>query len=1069
MTGSERAAAGAADAVARALARALAPAGAAGRAQAPAGERAGERAGPELRGFARELAARLAAACEGLPEPGAAAALAAAGGAFAALEPRDARALFAAGAGPAEPPPPPDGALGPAERTAYRELVALCRAAAARYAAAAPEGAGGGLAGGPGAAFAGGPGNGLADGTGGGFTDGPGDGLADEAGDTLADDVSAAFEERYTHYLTRTQGLVQLFGLTFSQARQEWPLDLAYISLAVSGGELLEEPGLQTPMKAELALDGAERVLLRGPAGSGKSTLVQWLALNAARRSFGTQLRDWNGLVPFVLPLRSFNSPTGLPRPEDWLRATGVPMAPPPGWVEGLLSAGRALVLVDGVDEVPPWLRSRTKSWLRALLHAYPAARFVVTTRPSAVPEDWLTAQGFSSLALLPMERDDVSAFITHWHDSARAKADADGADGADDGAGGGPEGGADRGGGGGSERARERDLLDRYERALLDAVGSRRDLGRLATNPLMCALLCALNRDRRMHLPRARKELYDAALDMLLIRRDSERDISGVEGVYLSRDEQTLLLQRLAYWLIRNGQVEAAADGAIAMIAESLDAMPQVKAQGTDAQTVFRHLLIRSGLLREPVPGSVHFVHRTFQDYLGAKAAVEARDFGVLVRNAHDDTWDNVVRMAVGHARPDERAYLLRQLLARADQSEPDRSRLVLLAAACLEHAPELDPEVWREVKARTACLLPPRSPGQAGELAKAGELVLELLPEPAGLTEGEAAATIRTAALVGGDRALQVIAGFRTDDRYEASRELSDAWGRFPVDVYADTVLADAPLRTAHLHVRTRGQLRALDRLPHVRRLHVTWDGPLPPEIARRRDLESLIMHRNPRLADLSPLAGHPSLRHLGVLDCPKVTGIEVVAELAADSLAFGYLRDYLSLAPLAGVAGLRSLVIGFEPEQRRIGEVPAADTLTELHLWQGARRMTLDGIERWPRVRTLTVAGSGQYRQLVRSLPLRGLEGLQIRHAAPVSAGALLPYERLGRLVLIRCALEGSLKPLREFRELRRLVLSECLGTVDLSPLAALDELVIEVRGGTHISGAERIPPERLVRRD
>lgn len=1047
MTGFETAASWAASVVAHALAGAVDPA--AGRAADGTTDGAAvrpeppdwERGGPELRRFARELAARLAAACTGLPEPEGLAALAAVAETFAAMDPRDARALLT-DPGSAEPPrpagaasepsgatPEPSGAasepsgaalgpagsaLGPAASDRYRELVALCRTAAAPYAAALPGG--------------------------------------------LADGASTAFEERYARYLAMTQGRVQLFGLTFSQARQEWPLDLAYISLAVSGAELLEEPGLQTPMKAELALDAAERVLLRGPAGSGKSTLVQWLALNAARRSFGTQLRGWNGLVPFVLPLRSFNSPSGLPGPEDWLQATGVPMAPPPGWVEGVLSEGRALVLVDGVDEVPPWLRSRTKSWLRALLHAYPAARFVVTTRPSAVPEDWLTAQGFSSLALLPMERDDVSSFITHWHDSARAKADADGAD---DGAG---DGFAE-----GSERARERELLDRYEKALLDAVGSRRDLGRLATNPLMCALLCALNRDRRMHLPRARKELYDAALDMLLIRRDSERDISGVEGVYLSRDEQTLLLQRLAYWLIRNGQVEAAADEAIGMIAESLDAMPQVKAQGTDPQTVFRHLLIRSGLLREPVPGSVHFVHRTFQDYLGAKAAVEARDFGVLVRNAHEDTWDNVVRMAVGHARPDERAYLLRQLLARADQSEPDRSRLVLLAAACLEHAPELDPEVWREVKARTACLLPPRTPGQAVELAKAGELVLELLPEPDGLTEGEAAATIRTAALVGGDRALQVIAGFRTDDRYEASRELSDAWGRFPVDVYADTVLVDAPLHTAHLHVRTPGQLRALERLRHVRRLHVTWDGPLPPEIARRRDLESLILHRNPRLADLSPLAGHPSLRHLGVLDCPKVTGIEVVAELATDSLAFGYLRDDLSLAPLAGVAGLRSLVIGFEPEQRRIGEVPAADSLTELHLWQGARRMTLDGIERWPHVRTLTVAGSGQYRQLVRSLPLRGLDGLQIRHAAPVSAGALLPYERLARLVLIRCALEGSLEPLGEFRELRRLVLSECLGTVDLSPLAGLDELVIEVRGGTHVSGAGRIPPERLVRRD
>ncbi|MFD6886505.1 NACHT domain-containing protein [Streptomyces sp. NPDC059957] len=994
---------------------------------------------PAVRRLAHELAGRLTGALAGpaglgglagpagpaeLAEADRLAAVTAVGEAFAALGPREARALFSADTGPElADGPPADASLSRAAAAAYRQLFALCRAAGG----SGTQDLAGGSAGAGSASAAG-------EGAAGGGEAGGSEGAADRA---------ARFEEEYAHHVARAQARVQLFGLTFSQDRQDWPLDLAYISLAVSGAQLLEEPGPQTPVKAEVALNAAERVLLRGPAGSGKSTLVQWLALNAARSSFGPQLRDWNTLVPFVLPLRSFNSPAGLPRPGDWLTATGVPLTAPEGWVEQLLAAGRALVLVDGVDEVPPHLRSRTESWLRELLTAYPAARFVVTTRPSAVPEDWLTAQGFSSPALLPMERDDVGAFITHWHDSARAEADGEGA-------------------------GRERELLDRYEKALLQAVATRRDLGRLATNPLMCALLCALNRDRRMHLPRARKELYDAALDMLLIRRDSERDISGVEGVYLSRDEQTLLLQRLAYWLIRNGQVEASAEEAVRMIAESLDAMPQVKAQGS-AQTVFRHLLIRSGLLREPVPGSVLFVHRTFQDYLGAKAAVEARDFGVLVRNAHEDTWDNVVRMAVGHARPDERASLLRQLLHRADQVEADRSRLVLLAAACLEHAPELDPEVWREVEARTARLLPPRSPSQAGELAKAGELVLELLPEPAGLTEDEAAATIRTAALVGGDRALQVIAGFRTDDRYEVGRELSDAWGRFPVDAYVDTVLADAPMRAAHLHVRTAGQLRALDRLPHVHRLHVTWDGPVPREISARRDLESLILHRNARLADLSPLAGRTELRHLGVLDCPKVTGIEVVGELRADSLAFGYLRDDLSLAPLAGAAGLRSLVIGFEPEQRRIGDVPAADSLTALHLWQGARRMTLDGIERWPRVEKLTVAGSGQYRQLVRSLPLRGLTALQIRHAAPVSAGALLPYERLGRLVLIRCALEGGLEALRDLPALRRLVLSECLGTVDLSPLAPLEELVIELRRGTHVTGAELIPPERLVRRD
>ncbi|MER6518729.1 NACHT domain-containing protein [Streptomyces sp. NPDC060334] len=979
---------------------------------------------PEIRRLTRTLASRLGEEAARLPDHERSAVVDSVADTFAMVGRLDADALFAADLRPAALaaaiPPPRAAGLSEAAESVHRRLVELCCTHVVEYATTLP-----------------------------GFS-----ARADvelvrrmaelaRAVDRLShtgDGAALAFEERYGRYIAEAHGRLQLFGLTFSQARREWPLDRAYISLAVSGERLLEEPGRTTPMSTELALGASERVLLRGPAGSGKSTLVQWLALNSARRTFGPGLRDWNLLVPFVLPLRSFNSPAGLPMPQDWLSATGVPLRAPDGWVESLLSAGRALVLVDGVDEVPPRLRDRTETWLRALLIAYPTARFVITTRPSAVPEDWLTGHGFSPLSLLPMERDGVGAFITHWHDSARAE----------------------------GVSGQEREQLDTYEKSLIQAVSTRRDLGRLATNPLMCALLCALNRDRRMHLPRARKELYDAALDMLLVRRDTERDIAGVEGVYLSRDEQTVLLQRLAYWLIRNGQLVASFEEAIEMVGEWLDAMPQVRAQGS-ARRVFRHLLIRSGLLREPVPDSVQFVHRVFQDYLGAKAAVEARDFGVLVRNAHEDTWDDVIRMAVGHARPDERAHLLRELLRRADENERDRSRLVLLAAACLEHAPELDPEVWHEVETRTAHLLPPRSAAQAEELAKAGELVLELLPEPADLTEDEAAATIRTAALVGGDRALQVIAGFRSDDRYEVVHELSDSWGRFPNEAYADAVLSGAPVREGHLHLRTAEQLATYERLRHIHRVHLTWDGPIPPAISGRRDLEWLVMHRNPGLTDLSPLAGHPTLRHLGVLDCPQVTGVEVVTELAADSLAFGYLRDGLSLAPLAGAAGLRSLVIGFEPEQRRIGDVPAAGTLAALHIWQGARRMTLDGIDRWPGVRTLTIAGSGQYRQLTRELPLPDLDGLQIRHAAPVAIEALLPYERLTRLTLIRCALEGTLEPLRAFRGLRRLVLSECLGTVDLSPLADLEGLVVEVHRGTNVSGAERIAPEWLVRRD
>ncbi|MCT9088386.1 NACHT domain-containing protein [Streptomyces sp. ASQP_92] len=852
--------------------------------------------------------------------------------------------------------------------------------------------------------------------------------------------AALAFEETYARYVAEIHGRLELFGLTLGRSASEWPLDTAYISLAVSG-EPRQAVGLPharaATMGVEQALAGNSRLLLRGPAGSGKSTLVQWLALNAARRTFGPELADWNRCVPFVLRLRAFTSAASLPMPQDFLQAAGVPLTPAPGWAGQLLSEGRALVLVDGVDEVPMRLRARTEAWLKSLVTAFPAARYVVTTRPSAVSEDWLAGQGFVAHSLLPMEREDVRAFVAHWHASARLACPA-------------PE---------------ERERLDTYEASLLTAVASRRDLGRLATNPLMCALLCALNRDRRMQLPRARKELYDAALDMLLVRRDTEREITGVEGVTLTRDEQTALLQRLAYWLIRNGLAEADRDEVASMVTEWLGAMPQVTG---DPDHVFAHLLIRSGLLREPMPGAVGFVHRTFQDYLGAKAAVEERDFGVLVRNAHDDTWDDVVRMAVGHARADERARLLRQLLRRADHAPRLRHRLVLLAAACLEHAPELDPAVWADVEERARELMPPRSWDEAEALAKVGPLVLELLPGPEGLTEDEAAFAVRTAGLIGGDAALGAIRRFRGEKRPRVRVQLGLAWGKFDAAEYVTEVLGPAQeWENTYLSVRTEEQVAQLSRLQGMRMINLEGDCALPDVVLTHPGLTALNLIANGVVEDLVPLLQLNALERLALHNCPAITDLTPVSGLPAlRDLSLATLSPRLCLTPLAALDRLEALALGIPGETRRIADIPAPDWLLTLGLYRGSERISLSGLERWPDLRNLTITGGLQAGELVHRSTLRNLRTLQIGDHQTLDPAALIQHCGLTYLNLSNCRLVAGLGILRELPDLRSLSLYNCTGRLDLSTLAHLDRLHIRY-SRTDVQGAESIPPERLER--
>ncbi|WP_255946586.1 NACHT domain-containing protein [Streptomyces odontomachi] len=983
-------------------------------------------AGPEK--LARVLGERIASAYASVPEHERLAAVAAVQDAFAAAGPLDADRLFAADLDPdrlACELRRPVADLAERARDLYQELLRLCCAHLVEQLTAHP-------------AFAARAAVEHTRRTGALLRERPVTGTPEQ--------LALGFEQRYADFVAGTHARLELFGVTLgSRRRAEWPLDTAYISLTVHDeGAHVEEPyreGLgdagttRTSVHAEQALSGCARVVLRGPAGSGKSTLVQWLALNAARQSFGPELADFNRCVPFVLRLRSFNTLEGLPLPEDFLTAAGVPLRAPQGWVEELLGTGRALVLVDGVDEVPPRLRTRTEQWLKSLITAFPQARYVVTTRPSAVPEDWLAAQGFTVHTLLPMERDDIRAFIRHWHDAVgRQRA-------ADD----------------------EHESLDRYEASLNQAVTTRRDLGRLATNPLMCALLCALNRDRRMHLPRARKELYDAALDMLLVRRDTEREITSVEGVSLSRDEQTALLQRLAYWMIRNGQAEAARDDAVAMLDEWLAAMPQVREQG-DADQVFSHLLIRSGLLREPVPGYIDFVHRTFQDYLGAKAAVEARDFGVLVRNAHDDQWDDVVRMAMGHARVDERARLLRQLLRRADRTPRHRQRLLLLATASLEHAPELDAAVRQEVQDRAAELVPPRSDAEAEQLAKAGELVLELLPGPEGLDSRTASAVVKTAALVGGDAALAVIARFRADTRPGVIRELGEAWASFDAGEYADHVLS-ALTPEAHVNVNAAPQLAQLPRLPQLRRITLKGFRGFPAEITQRDGLEYLFVDADPSLRDLSPLALLPGLATFVIMRCTNVQDLEPLRGLRLQHLYLHDLTSGMSLAPLADMPALSHLTLGFPADVTRAGDIPAGPGLTALVFTRNSQDITLDGLDRWGSLDLLMVVGDAQAAQLSRLSHPPHLRKLTIQNQSALDFGSLLRHQELTELTLRECTVTSGLAALKELPHLTRLRLWNCKGTIDLSPLAGLGDLVVHLSDTTDATGREHLPVHRL----
>ncbi|MCA1671424.1 MAG: NACHT domain-containing protein, partial [Actinobacteria bacterium] len=210
------------------------------------------------------------------------------------------------------------------------------------------------------------------------------------------------FRARYLTHLSETLDELEQFGIDVRRYRPR----------TLTGSSSL---------RAEEALAQRSRTLVRGDAGSGKTTLLQWLAVTAARSGFTGALAEWNGCVPFLVRLRRY-ADRELPRPEQLLAGVADPLVElmPPGWAHRQLAGSRALLLVDGVDELVPAQRRGVRAWLRSLLATHPKLRVVVTSRPAAADRTWLTAEEFAPVELERMSPLDVTAFCRRWHAAMR-------------------------------------------------------------------------------------------------------------------------------------------------------------------------------------------------------------------------------------------------------------------------------------------------------------------------------------------------------------------------------------------------------------------------------------------------------------------------------------------------------------------------------------------------------------------------------------------------------------------------------------------------------------------------
>jgi hypothetical protein len=505
--------------------------------------------------------------------------------------------------------------------------------------------------------------------------------------------VLEVYEKEYRRQVIEQFGRIELRGIQTAH-RVRYDLEQMYVPLHLEPRpEVIENKGervITAPTRLRIpvreALQRHRHVLIVGAPGSGKSTLVGYLATRAAAGHLADETETASESLPFVITVRALNEPSLTPR------RIADHVSCPVSVVQRALGQKRAFLLIDGLDEAPQENREKLVAAILRFESRQEEARIVVTSRlagpPGAVEKSLPSLHAFE---LKELTQTEVGEFIDKWCLAAEISA--------------------------------RRDTSEAEKEAAKAAADLKRRLDlsyavqKIAVNPLLVTILCVVHRFLGRTIPEHRVTLYQKCTDALLYEWDQAKFPEGAAVGYLNADAKRYLLMSVARAIHERHTAEIEDREVVQHFAKRL---PDLGRPVSDAKLIVEEIRDRSGLLVERRPGYFAFSHLTFQEYLCALEFVRTKEIGELVGHYKDPWWHEVIVLAAPGAGG---GIVPRKLLARKNAAA------IFLAAQCLETEVEMPLGVRESVENALQKLVPPKDPTAAFALSTVGVVVAPVL----------------------------------------------------------------------------------------------------------------------------------------------------------------------------------------------------------------------------------------------------------------------------------------------------------------------------------------------------